>query len=258
MISRGYLRLSMKRTFDGNEQPPDIFWRRLGGDVDAHDSDVFHSVMIEQGDRPFVEDDQFLFDVGERIVDSMGSVASGVASNSISNGFFGAVERHNQTNADDYVNALGLTDMPREAVEEDDVSFTDFILFNEGFQDFLCDGEMSVLQQRARSERMEDDVPFLLSQGWQVHFSFADPAEVRPEIEMDATSAPQSALLEKLTERRFAGTGRADDEDGFVSLGFHDSRNFCSTLFTFSFIVCSRSVRVPTRMFVEIRGAPIS
>lgn len=187
----------------------------IGRDAVFDDGDAQRLVVFDEGLGAVLESGELAAHGGQRVVDAARPVAAGVGADALEDGVGAAAEVDEVGDADDVSDVGGLAEVSRQAVEEDDVIVGGAAVAEEGKQDFAGNGELFVFEECAGMEELADEVEFV-GRKEPLGGAGGGEAEFVAEVEVDTLPVPEAAAFEGIAERRFAGTGGADDEDRVV------------------------------------------
>lgn len=194
---------------------PELVGFFIGDDGVFEDGDAEGAVVFDEGLGTVFEGDELAADGGKRVVDAAGSVATCVAADAMKDGVRCADEMDEENDAEDVGDVVGLSKVPRQAVENDDVAVGGAMIAEEGEQDLAGDVELFVFQECACVEKLADDVTLV---GREVGgLTGGGEAELVAKVKVRAMLVPETVTFEGHAERCLAGAGGADDENGVVN-----------------------------------------
>jgi hypothetical protein len=109
---------------------------------------------------------------------------------------------------------LRLSDMARDAVQDEQVVLRKDRTLQEKPEDFFCQGKVLIFKKKAALENAVDKTELL---GRIIRGSFLcdnSAAELRSEIEMMTPPAEQPLNSDGIAQRAFANAGWAQEQDG--------------------------------------------
>lgn len=146
------------------QQPADILRRSEGGYPGMVNSDAPVFVIIQQGKGPFQKDVNLPDDKVPRIVSAAGPVAASVFLDTFANDIRTAVQENDACDVDVGGEKPCLSQMPWQAVEQQQNPLSFNMIFNEVIEQFDGYGKIFIFQKCAGFEGMEDDGKFIFVQ----------------------------------------------------------------------------------------------
>jgi len=180
--------------------------------VDGLDRDALVAVVLKQ--RLGAEPEAFHASSNRSkvVVGASVSVVSDVGANALNHGLRRAFQVDDHLHANKGLYVACLAGVSRQTIQNHPSGFCRDVLGQESAKNAGGDGELAVLQQRPRGQDAADDIDVGGIKRWRRLCGRSDPAELCAEIEVHAGKVPEAVVLEVLAERRFAGSGRADQE----------------------------------------------
>ena len=195
------------------EYSPGVFGCRCGGYLEGLDSGPFCPVVIQQRSGSGGEKCQLVSHRFEIVIHSSGPVATGVGADSLQDDMARTVQGYNGFHSHNSVDVVRLIDVPRQTVEQYVGRTVRIPLGQKRAQDGLGDVEVFVFQQGPTLENPAKEVEFGLADQVVGTVSLDDAAEILAKIKVNKAAIPESTPAYQVAQGRFAGTGRAQQQN---------------------------------------------